>query len=155
MSAPYLHLSKFPISLNIEWIPVSPWLGPSWCPKVGCTVLLLAFKSYTKCKYTVMNALRAWSRWPSFSEGAAHHVSGSHCHLSRGDTVTGGLAGGLSAASWPLEGQKAKISWIWVETAFSRRARRSRSEFLGLKAKSAWMRSGNVCSTRWWWGISC
>lgn len=154
MSAPYLHLSNLPIPLNIEWIPVSPWLGPSRCPKVGRTILLLAFKSLYKMQIHCHECIESLiSMAELFRSGCSSHewISLPSLPCRHGDGTCRRAARSL-LASWRA---KAKISWIWVETAVSRWASRSRSALLGLKAKSAWMLSANLCSTRWWRGISC
>lgn len=155
MSAPYLHLSIFPIPLDREWIPVSPWLGPSRCPKIGCTILLLAFKSLYKmqihcheCIESLISMAELFRsgcsscEWISLPSLPCWHGDGGTCQRAERSILASRRA-------------KAKISWIWVETAFSRRASRNRSALVGLKAISAWMLSGNLCSTMWWWGISC
>lgn len=155
MSAPYLHLSDFPILLNIEWIPVLPWLGPSRCPKIGCTILLLAFKSLYKMQihcHECIESLILMAKLFRSGCSSCEWISLPSLPCWPGD---GGDLPEAERSLWASWRAKAKISWIWVKTAFSRRARRSWSALLGLKAESAWMLSGNLCSTRWWWGISC
>ena len=144
MSAPYLHLSNFPISLNTEWIPVSPWLGPSRCPKIGCTILLLAFRSLHKMQIHCRECIESLiSMAELFRRGCSSQewISLPSLPCWRRDLPEGERS--LLASTRA----KAKISWIWVEMAFSRRARRSWSAILGLKAESAWILSGNLCST--------
>lgn len=140
VSAPYLYLSNFAIPSNTEWIPVLPWLGLSRCPKIGCTNAFLAFKSLSKMQ------IRCHKHTESL--GSVAEVLPSGCSLCGGMPLPSLLSWHGRGMCWraqlsPLAswGAKAKISWIWVETALRWRARRTRSALQGLEGKSAQMLS--------------
>lgn len=138
VSAPYLYLSNFAIPSNTEWIPVLPWLGLSRCPKIGCTNVFLAFKSLYKMQ------IRSQTQWEPGLNGWGSPkwvlIVWREPIAIPADTV-GGMCWRAELSPLASWGARAKVCWIWVETALRLRARRTRSALQGSEGKSAQMLS--------------